>query len=155
MVIDEYNKIVADVLDVVKHIRVIKGNSGIGIKNFMMCFLIHHFNCKTTLDLGVYSGNSLFSQAIVHNKYTNGIVYGVDPYNKEDMMQFDTKTPEFLSHQKDVMNNLDVEELYQYIINLINKLNYNKNISFLRMRSDKAINYFIENNIYFDLMFID
>jgi len=155
MIIDDYKKIMADVLDVTTHVRQVKGNSGVGEKNFVMCFLIYYFKCKTTLDLGVYGGGSLFPQATMHNKYTDGIVYGVDPYNKEDMVQFDNTDTEFLKLQKDVLNNLDVEELYHYILNLINELSYADNVKFLRMRSDKAINYFVENNVRFDLMFID
>jgi len=155
MIIDDYKKIKNDVLEINSKLRNVKGNSGIGEKNFMMCFFIYHFKLKTTLDLGVYGGGSLFPQATIHNKYTNGIVYGVDSYNKEDMKQFDCVHPSFLALQKELSETLDVEELYQYIINLINTFNYQKNVIFLRKRSDQAINYFIENNIYFDLMFID
>lgn len=152
---DEYKKIVGDINEVIPSIRITQGCSGFGEKVYLISFLIKYFNCKTTLDLGVFTGCSLFPQAKIHNKYTNGIVYGVDPYTQSDMEQFDHQSKEYLESQVEFMEKMDFEELYQYILNTIKILNFDKNIIFLRQRSDQANIYFKENNIIFDLMFID
>jgi len=150
-----YNKIVQDVNETIKHIRVTRGCSGFGEKTNLIAFLIYYYNCKTTLDLGVFTGGSLFPQAKIHNKYTGGMVYGVDPYTRPDMEQHDIPSKEYLAYQKEVLDAIDFDEMHQYILNSTKKFGFDKNITFLRQRSDQAINYFIDNDIMFDLMFID
>ena len=152
---NEYKKIIDDINSVIPSIRITRGCSGFGEKTYLMNFLIYHFNCKVTLDLGVFTGGSLFPQAKMHNKYTGGIVYGVDPLTRPDMEQHDINTEAYLAYQKEVLDALDFDEMYQYILNTTKILGFDNNIKFLRQRSDEAIKYFNENNIDFDLMFID
>jgi hypothetical protein len=150
-----YNKIVQETNEIIKHIRVTRGCSGFGEKTYLIAFLIYYYNCKTTLDLGVFTGGSLFPQAKMHNKYTGGMVYGVDPFTRPDMELYDNPSPVFLAYQKEVLDAFDFDELHQNILNSTKNFGFDKNVTFLRQRSDQAINYFIENNIIFDLMFID
>src|SRR5436190_13237651 len=53
-------------------------------KAFMMAWIIRRFKLQTTVDIGVYKGRSLFPQALAHQKYTKGVVYGVDPWSREE-----------------------------------------------------------------------
>ena len=150
-----YRTIVEDVKEVHTHVRRSPGSSGWEKRTDLMSFLIYYFNLKTTLDLGVFTGGSLFPQAKIHNKYTGGVVYGVDPYTMDGMTHHDCNDPEFLKQQQIRLNSINVEEIYQYILNLIKTLKYKNNIIFLRQSSIQAISYFKENNIFFDLMSID
>jgi hypothetical protein len=149
-----YNEIADEIKKIKARVKNGTMSSGGGTKLCLIGWLIYNYNLQTTLDLGVYYGKSLFSQAFIHNKYTNGMVYGVDPYTKEDFKQYD---PE--SSPVEVVNNYadttDFDEIYNYVINSISSFGYEKNITFLRQRSDKAIDYFIENDVYFDLLYID
>lgn len=149
-----YNDIKIDIkTNILPNIRVGLGSSCMSEKAFLLGWLISNYDLKSTLDLGVYYGGSLFPQAYTHKKYTNGIVYAVDPYTKEDFTQYETFLP------LDVLNNYiastDFDEIYNSVISSINENNYENNIVFLRQRSDKAIDYFRANNISFNLMHID
>jgi hypothetical protein len=149
-----YNELKDEIKKIKKQVKNGPMASGGGTKLNLIGWLIYNYNLQSTLDLGVYYGKSLFSQAFIHNEYTNGIVYGIDPYNREDFKQLDPG-----SSPVEVVNNYadttDFEEIYNYVIDSISAFGYGKNITFLRQRSDKAIDYFIENNIYFDLIYID
>jgi hypothetical protein len=153
--INKYKQIINDINEIIPKIRITEGCSGFGEKLYLISFFIKYFNCKITLDLGVFTGCSLFPQAKIHNKYTNGIVYGVDPYTQSDMEQFDNQTKEYIELQKKFMEKMNFEELYNHVIEQIKNFGFDNNIKFLRQRSDIAINYFKEQNIIFDLMFID
>jgi hypothetical protein len=148
-------KIVNDIDEICKKIDTRIGGPGFGEKTYLIAFLIYHLNCKTTLDLGVFTGGSLFPQATMHNKYTKGIVYGVDPYIIEGMINKDIVDPVYLHHQEVFLSTLDCEELYNHVIEQISNFKYNDNIIFLRQRSDVAVEYFKNNEITFDFMFID
>ena len=73
----------------------------------------------------------------------------------DGMTHHDCSDPEFLKQQESRLNKINVDEIYQYILDTIKVLNYGNNVVFLRQPSSEAINYFIENNVFFDLMSID
>jgi len=52
-------------------------------KALLMAILIKSENMKKTCDRGVYRRRSFLPQAVAHQIYSKGIVYGVDPYSNE------------------------------------------------------------------------
>ena len=54
----------------------------------LLAKLIIDNNLKSSIDIGVYRGRSLFPQSFAH-KLTGGVVYGVDPYTNVSAIQVD------------------------------------------------------------------
>jgi hypothetical protein len=68
----------------------------------VMAWLIQHFGLKSSLDIGVYRGRSLFPQAVAHKFSSGGVVYGVDPWSSIEAVEYDNvplpdKIDEFIS----------------------------------------------------------
>lgn len=152
--IQKYEELKIELPEIYKQLKFDWGSSGITNKNYIMAWLIWKYNLQTTLDLGVFYGGSLFTQAYIHNKYTNGIVYGVDPYTKEDFKQFDADSAP-LDILEAYADRTDFNEIYNSVVVSIANFGYEKNINLIRQRSDKAINYFKENSVVFDYILID
>lgn len=149
-----YNELKNEIKSILQQVKVGVGSSGITNKVYILTWLIYQYKLKITCDLGVYYGGTLFPQAFIHNKYTNGIVYGIDPYTKEDAKQCEA-SPALISTLDDYIAKTDFDEIYNSVIELIKVFRYENNIVLLKQRSDAAIEYFKKNNIYFDLILID
>lgn len=68
-------------------LRVIPADFGGGCsvaKAGLLASLIRHWGLRSTVDIGVYRGRSLFPQAIAHKHYTGGVVYGIDLWSAEE-----------------------------------------------------------------------
>ena len=121
-------------------------------KACIMADLVCTYNLKTTVEIGVYRGRSLLPMALAHKLSTHGTAYGIDPYKLEEALQNDTPFKEDI--EKFCLA-LDFDLLYQDVLDLIESYNVVDNCILLRKTSKEAINYFIENDIYFDLLHID
>lgn len=121
-------------------------------KACIMADLVCTYNLKTTVEIGVYRGRSLLPIALAHKLSTQGIAYGIDPYNLEEALENDTPFKEEIDK---FCLALDFNLLYQDVLNLIESYKVVNHCILLRKTSKEAINYFIENDIYFDLLHID
>tara|TARA_R100000935_G_scaffold1517_1_gene4868 strand:+ start:49746 stop:50480 length:735 start_codon:yes stop_codon:yes gene_type:complete len=121
-------------------------------KALSMALLIKEFNLQNTVDIGVYRGRSLFPQAIAHKLYSNGIVYGVDPYSKEAANQIDF--PEKQKQLDNFVTNTNFQELYINVSKIIDK-NYKDNCILIREKSADGAVEFKNNKKKLDMVHID
>jgi hypothetical protein len=127
---------------------------GCGVdKAFIMAWLIAFYKLKKTLDIGVYRGRSLFPQALAHQLYTNGVVYGVDPWTQEDAKE--EGYPELKDKIDEFVDKTDFDQIFSQV-DAFNKSNgFEKNCILARKKSADAVKYFRDNKIKFDLIHID
>lgn len=127
---------------------------GCGVdKAFVMAWLIGFFKMKTTLDIGVYRGRSLFPQALAHKIFTKGVAYGVDPWTKIDAKE--EGYPELKQKIDEFVDKTDFDQIFYQVESFNKKNEFTKNCILLRKKSEDAAAYFRENNIKFDLIHID
>jgi hypothetical protein len=119
----------------------------------LIAWLIRRYGLHTTLDIGVYRGRSLFPQALAHQQYTGGIVYGVDPWSSVEAKENDNLALKDAIHA--FVDQLDFERIYQDVTVQIERLDLEAYCIILRQSSARAIEYFEKNDIYFDLIHID
>src|SRR5688572_966004 len=143
-------KLRAEIERLLSRIQVDFGGGCSVSKAYMMAYLIRRYDLKTTLDIGVYRGRSFFPQALAHAKYTGGLVYGVDPWSnakakENDNLQLKDKIDEFLSVT-------DLNAIYTDVNEFRIEQGLENSSELVRETSEKAIEYFVENNIFFDLI---
>ncbi len=122
------------------------------LKARLFAQLIIDNNLKCSIDIGVYKGRSLFPQAFAH-KLTNGIVYGIDPYTTTDAQQYDRE--DIKDKLLEFVSNTNFQKIFEELNKNIIYYNVESTISLIRKTSDKAISYFLDNNITVDLIHID
>jgi len=122
-------------------------------KAYIMAWLIANFSLKTTVDIGVYRGRSLFPQAFAHKQYTGGTVYGIDPWDNELARQIDNK--EQLKEIDAFLDTTDLSVIYQEVnrFNIAERLA--GNCVLVREKSEDAVVQFTGKGIMFDLIHID
>lgn len=126
-------------------------------KAYMMASLIRRHEMKSTVDIGVYRGRSLFPQALAHREYTGGLVYGVDPWSlsearEEDLSFTDVEREEEIAR---FVRDTDWEYLYRGVERSRNELGYGEYSELLRRTSAEAAACFEEGGVSFDLVHID
>jgi predicted O-methyltransferase YrrM len=123
-------------------------------KAYLMARLIRDERLKTTLDIGVYRGRSLFPQALAHREYTAGMAYGVDPWDAMEAVQ--EQAPAAIADKvKAWAADADLQKIYEEVVALTATLNLEANTTLVREPSSKAIEYFRTRDIRFDLVHID
>jgi len=122
-------------------------------KAYAMAWMIRRYQLRTTLDIGVYMGRSLFPQAIAHRRCTGGVAYGVDPWAAAAAEQRDM--PEYKELLERFVRETDFEAVYGEVERLRNKWSLEKHCVLIRETSEAAAQYFAERDIEFDLIHID
>lgn len=122
-------------------------------KAFLMSLVIREFKLNATADIGVYRGRSFFPQAIAHQLYSNGIVYGIDPYSNEDAVQNDR--PDLQKELDNFITVTDFQKLFEGVSKIIVDNNYQNNAKLVRKKSSDAVLEFKNNNTKFGLVHID
>ena len=121
-------------------------------KALIMGLVISKYELKKTADIGVYRGRSLFPQAIAHQLFSNGMVYGIDPYSNEAAVQNDR--PDLQTELDEFVKVTDFQMLYNEVSDIISN-NYENNCIIVRKKSSEAAIDFKKNNIKFGLVHID
>ena len=127
------SKLRADVANVLSKIQIDFGGGCSISKAYMMAYLIRRFELKTTLDIGVYRGRSLFPQALAHAKHTGGVVYGVDPWSnaeakENDNLELKDKIDAFLSIT-------DFNAIYENVDDLRRQMGFENHCKLVRKTS--------------------
>lgn len=122
-------------------------------KAWLMAWLIQRLSLRTTVDIGVYRGRSLFPQALSHKMADLGQVYGIDPWGKAEAVEHDNAALA-------VKISTWVEETdFQQVYEQVERFNDNSQLSsycvLVRQPSAEAISYFQDKNISFDMVHID
>jgi len=123
-------------------------------KAYLLAWLIRRYAMKTTLDIGVYRGRSLFPQALAHSRFTGGVVYGVDPWDATEALEFDVEE-KLRAKIHEFVKKTDFENIYQQVLVLRERLHLKDHCIILRMRSADAARFFEKQGILFDLVHID
>jgi hypothetical protein len=122
-------------------------------KAHVMAWLIHRFRLRTTLDIGVYRGRSLFPQAIAHARYSGGVVYGVDPWCAEEAREHDHE--ELREELARFAETTDFEAIYQEVATFRRELDLANHCVLMRATSEQASMQFQQQAVLFDLIHID
>ncbi len=122
-------------------------------KALIMSLIISKFKLKNTADIGVYRGRSFFPQAIAHKIYSNGIVFGIDPYSNEAAIQNDR--PDLQAQLDEFIETTDFQELYNSVCCIIKNNNYENNCVLVRKKSSEAAYDFKNSGTLFGLVHID
>lgn len=122
-------------------------------KALVLGFYIKEFDFKTSVDIGVYRGRSLYPQAIAHRDYSNGIAYAVDPYDNVSAVQNDR--PDIQERLDSFAANTDFDKIFDQVVLLATNHGLEKSIKFIRKTSHDASMFFAESNIQFGLIHID
>jgi hypothetical protein len=122
-------------------------------KGYLMAWLIRKYQITSSVDIGVYRGRSLVSQAVAHRGYTGSMVYGVDPWLNSEARENDNPAlREAINKFTDTTN---FSAIYEEVAALIHKLNLSQNCTLVRETSCDAIRYFERKRITFGLIHID
>jgi hypothetical protein len=122
-------------------------------KAYLMAWLIRKYDFKTTVDIGVYRGRSLFPQALAHRKATGGVVYGIDPWSALEAKENDN--PELKDAIDRFIDRTDFQSIYEEVEALNSKLCYEEHCVLLRQTSAAAASYFENANMFFDMIHVD
>src|SRR5215469_6389279 len=122
-------------------------------KGYLMAWLISKYQITSSVDIGVYRGRSLISQAVAHRGYTGGTVYGVDPWLNLEARENDN--PALKDAIDKFIDTTDFPSIYQEVVSLIQKLDLGQNCTLVRHTSGEALRYFESKGITFGLIHID
>lgn len=122
-------------------------------KAFVIASLIREYDLKTTVDIGVYRGRSLFPQALAHRRFTGGIVYGVDPWSAAEARENDNE--ELKEAIERFVDRADFHAIYREVESLRSKLGYEDYCALVRKTSTDAADEFKGAGIKFDLVHVD
>jgi hypothetical protein len=122
-------------------------------KALRMVALICRFGLKTTVDIGVYRGRSFFPQAAAHRLVTRGVVYGVDPYQREEARQHDNR--KLQTDLDRFIDGTDFDALYRSVAENIERWSLGENAKLLRETSGAAARSFRNRGLLCDLVHVD
>lgn len=128
------------------------GGSGLS-KGELMYYLIKKHRVTESIDIGVYRGRSLAPQALAHKQHTGGIVYGIDPYDNELVIEKDNA--ELIDQIKSFLKENDFADIYKDVKKFLKKNELQDNTKLVRKTSYDAVDYFKSNNITPRLIHID
>lgn len=121
-------------------------------KAYVMASLIQRYDLRTTVDIGVYRGRSLFPQALAH-QLNGGVVYGIDPWSSSEAQENDN--PEIKEAIDNFTRTTDFQAIYEEVDSLVDSLGYRDHCILLRTTSSEAAGFFGRENISFKMVHID
>lgn len=114
-----------------------------------MMDLIYQVKPELCVEVGVFTGSSIYPTAKALRYLGKGIVYAIDPWSKEECLQgYASDDPNYIW-----WNSIDLEHIYQRFLSLLAKYQLNAFCSPMRMTSLQAVNRFQDDSI--DILHID
>jgi len=150
---NEYDVIISKVNELYKFAPVDFGGGCSLQKALTMAVFIKEFKLKSSADIGVYRGRSLFPQALAHKYYSQGIVYGIDPYDNMAAIQNDR--PDIKEELINFADSTNFNQIFEDVSNVINKQGLEGFCELIRKPSSDAKFHFIETNTKLGLVHID
>ena len=120
-------------------------------KAYIMACLIATYRLKTTLDIGVYRGRSLFPQALAHKYFTGGVVYGIDPWDNEVAQENDNL--ELRERIKAFLQQVSLKEIGAEVIQYKTQRHLDDHCIIIPKKSEEAAEHF--RHTTFGLIHID
>lgn len=118
-----------------------------------MFYLIKKYKIKNSIDIGIYRGRSLLPQALAHKLHTGGIVYGIDPYDNELVLEKDNLELKELIDAFVSENDFNI--IYEEVVTLLKSTGLENNSRIIRSTSHDAIDFFKSEKITPGLIHID
>ena len=147
------NELWCQVRDAVSTIQIDFGGGCSLSKGYLLAWLIQNYRITSSVDIGVYRGRSLVPQAVAHKQFTNGRVYGVDPWLNTEVRE--TGNAALREAIERFVDATDFPAIYHEVDALIRRLKLDQNCELVRERSCDAIRYFEREDIRFGLIHID
>jgi predicted O-methyltransferase YrrM len=122
-------------------------------KAYLMASLIRELRATTSLDIGVYRGRSLLPQALAHRRFTGGIVYGVDPWSKDEAREEDNAALKPAIDR--FVETTDFDAVYRDVERLLQLAAVAGHCQLMRMTSAAAAAEFRARGTTFGLIHID
>jgi Methyltransferase domain len=142
-----------EIRDMLRGIPIDDGGGCSVSKAYLMAYLIRRYDMRSTLDIGVYRGRSLFPQALAHSRYTGGVTYGVDPWDTSEAVEHDNpKLQEVLDR---IIANTDFQAIFESVASFRSRMGFDGHCVLIRKTSSDAISFFREGDITFDLIHVD
>lgn len=142
-----------EVREVLRNVQADFGGGCSFSKAFLIAELIRRYDLRTTVDIGVYRGRSLFPQAVAHRSYTHGVVYGIDPWSPLEARQ-----SENLALKRELeawLEQVDFQAIRQEVATFVDAWHLQDHCVLLAQTSKDAATHFWRNGTYFDLVHID
>lgn len=128
------------------------GGCSVG-KAHLMAYLLRRYDMRSTLDIGVYRGRSLFPQALAHSRYTDGVSYGVDPWDTSEAVERDN--PKLQGVLDRFIAKTDFQEIFESVASFRSRMGFERHCILIRKTSAVAISFFREKGVSFDLIHVD
>lgn len=122
-------------------------------KAHVLAWLIQIGRVRSSLDIGVYRGRSFFPQALAHQRFTGGVVYGVDPYSKAEAQENDNF--ELRDQIAQFIEATDFDALFRDVQDLRKRCGLERHAKLVRRTSAAAARQFRQQQIAFGLIHID
>jgi hypothetical protein len=108
---------------------------------------IREHRLKLTVEIGVFQGRSLFPQALAHKLFTDGVAYGIDPWDLKSALQ------EGFEEINAMVETFDFAALYKDVMSRRTRFGLENHCRILRMKSTEAVELFADQSI--QLLHID
>ena len=111
-------------------------------KAILLANLIKEKDIKVSVEIGVYGGKSLLPVSYVHKQYTNGMAYGIDPWDVESAYHigFDESVNTWIK-------TINFDALFESVKTNIEKFDLKNHCTLLKMKSIDAVNKFSDGEI--------
>ncbi len=106
--------------------------------------LIHDMQPKICIEIGVFRGSSVYPIAKALKYAKKGIVYAVDPWDKDEALKFEVDKGNI-----DCWGNINYEKTYRKFIKMLKKNDLRKYCKVLRTTAEKALSQFKNESIDF------
>lgn len=88
--------------------------------------------CRSSVEIGVFGGSSLFPQAMAFRDKKNGLAIGIDPWTNASCLE-DMENPA----NKNWWGNLDLENVYLDFMNKVKSFGVHNNLKVYRKKSSE------------------
>jgi hypothetical protein len=114
-----------------------------------MMNLIYETHPNVCVEIGVFSGSSIYPTAKALQYLNRGVVYAIDPWSKDECLKgYQPTDPNYIW-----WGSIDLENVYQRFLLLLNRHGLELFCRPLRMTSSQAVNFF--NDQMIDILHID
>jgi predicted O-methyltransferase YrrM len=114
-----------------------------------MMDLIYEVQPTTCVEIGVFSGSSIYPTAKALKYLKKGTVYAIDPWSREECLKgYDSNDPNYIW-----WNSIDLENIFHRFLSMLRKHRLESYCTPMRTTSEEALSHFADGSI--DILHID
>lgn len=99
-------------------------------KSQHLASMVIALHAKTSVEIGVFAGRSLFGMALAHKHIGHGLVIGIDPWTKA------AATEGYTGENETWWGGLNLEKIYQDFVRKVSEMGCNNVVQVVRKKSD-------------------